>query len=126
MLAVGDERLRAVSSDRVATGLAVACGASAVVMVSNVPGVIDASEGQDAVLPTVRPAELDRLIRSSDVLDRTGGMREKVASLADAADSGVDGIITGADVLDDARLLLAPDRLSGTRVLPGPEGGTAT
>lgn len=126
VLAVIDDGLSAVSSDRIATGLAVACGASAVVMVSNVPGVLEVSGGEETVVPTVCRAELDRLIRSSGVLDRTGGMREKVTSLTDAADCGVAGIITGEEVLDDARLLLVPDRLSGTRVLAGPGGRTAT
>lgn len=110
----------AVSSDRVASDLAVALGALGLVMVSDVPGVLDAASGMRVVVPRISPRDVDGFVPATGagVLDRTGGMREKLVCLADAALLGVHGVVVGPDHLDDLEALLRPAALRGTHVPP--------
>jgi isopentenyl phosphate kinase len=118
IVADGDEFL-AISSDRVTVRIAVACAAPHVVMVTDVPGVLRDRTDAGSVIPVIDAAavgDIGSFITDGDVLDRTGGMREKLDSLAEAARAGVHGVVVSFDELRDFALLQRPSLLVGTHV----------
>lgn len=97
-----------VNADDAAAGVASAVGAEALVLVTDVPGVLDA---RGAVIPTLDEAGIDRAVASGVI---HGGMVPKVrAALARATASGRPVIITNADGLG----AWSAGKPAGTRVV---------
>ena len=82
-----------VNADQVAAALAVALGASRLVFVSNVPGVLI----DGALAPQLTVADIERHIASGQI---SGGMVPKVRSAVEAVEAGVPAaVITNLDGL---------------------------
>jgi isopentenyl phosphate kinase len=117
---VGDAgSLLAISSDRVAARIAVTLRAASLVLLTNVPGVLRDPLDPSTVIDVVTAAEAEQVVGltyDSGVLDRTGGMAEKLASLAEAAAGGVPGVIASAGVLADPTAVLRAPDIPGTRM----------
>lgn len=101
-----------VNADDAAVGVAGVLGATALVLLTDVKGVLD---GTGAVIEEIGPGGADELVRSGVV---TGGMIPKVhAAAAGASRSGSPAII--ASYNDPAGLVrLARGEAFGTRILP--------
>lgn len=75
-----------VNADTVATAVAIAIGASRLVLLTNVPGIMDANR---AVLPTLTAAAAERLIADGTI---NGGMIPKVHNALYAVRQGIGGV----------------------------------
>ena len=94
-----------VNADSAAAAIAVALGATRLVFLTDVEGVID---GKGSILPSLGVAEAMSLLASSSV---TGGMKPKLRACLDALAGGVDEVI-----------IAGPSR--HVAALAGGEGGT--
>lgn len=108
-----DGTLLNLNADDAAAGAAAALGASTLVLMTDVPGVLDA---QRRVVPELTRAGVERLIASEAI---TGGMVVKVRAACDAADrtGAAVVILNGND--PDALGEWASGKPAGTRILPG-------
>lgn len=108
-----------VNADEVAAALAVALGASKLVYLTDVPGIIEDPGGTATLLPEASVAECERLLASGGVTD---GMIPKIEHLVHALRGGVerghilDGRVPHAMILE----LFTPEGL-GTMVTRGEE-----
>jgi acetylglutamate kinase len=81
-VSLGEDSSYNVNADLVAGAIAAAVGASRVIFISNVPGVMQ----NDAILPTLTPAQTEALIADGTIF---GGMIPKVRTALEALTSGI-------------------------------------
>jgi acetylglutamate kinase len=79
-------RIYNVNADTVAQALAVALGASRLVLVTNVPGILLDPADPSTLLATCTPAQIDALVRAGNI---SGGMLPKVRNCVEALEAGV-------------------------------------
>ncbi len=83
-----DGRPLNVNADDVAAGIALACGADSMIMVTDVPGVWDQNKN---VIPDLTIAQVNGLIDNGVI---SGGMVPKVEAAMAVAEKGIDVVIT--------------------------------
>lgn len=117
MAADGRGQAYNVNADEAAAAVAVALGATKLVYLTDVPGLLEGSGGRPSILSEVSAADCERLLADGGV---TGGMIPKVEALLDAIRRGVarghilDGRVPHALILE----LFTPEGL-GTMITSG-------
>lgn len=99
-----------INADTFATEVAAALGAAKLLLVSGVPGVLGDPADPSTRIPTITPADADRLVREGVV---TGGMIAKVQEALRGVEAGIEAVhVCGAD----------PGQLEGEAANPGSHG----
>lgn len=107
-----------INADVVASHLAVALQAEKLIMLSNIPGVLDK---QKQLLTELTPAEIDALVADGTI---SGGMLPKIAGALDAALAGVKSVhIIDGRVPHALLLEILTDMALGTMIYTDASGG---
>lgn len=100
-----------INADVVASQVAMALGAEKLLMLSNIPGVLDA---QGQLIRSLTPARIDALCADGTI---SGGMIPKIAGALDAARSGVKAVhILDGRVAHGLLLEVLADQAMGTMI----------
>lgn len=95
-----------INADTFATEVAAALGAAKLLLVSGVPGVLQDPARPETRIPTITPADADRLVRDGVV---TGGMIAKVQEALRGVEAGIEAVhVCGAGPGDLAEEAAAP------------------
>lgn len=81
-----------VDGDRAAAATAIALGASRLLLLSDVPGVLRQAEQQETLIPAIQQGELDTIAERS----AQGRMRVKLLAAGEALAGGVEQVVIGS------------------------------
>lgn len=105
-----------VNADEAAATIAAATGSDALVLATDVPGVLDA---HGTLLERLTPDQADQLVADGTAAD---GMQPKLAAATDALQHGVGAVhVTDLDEATLANILADPPTGPGTRITHRPE-----
>jgi acetylglutamate kinase len=89
LAADGEGNIYNVNADTIAQALAVALGATRLVLVTNVPGILRDPTDPATLVPTCTPAKIDALVERGII---SGGMLPKVQNCIEALSAGVSSV----------------------------------
>ena len=104
-----------INADTAAGAVAAALGASQLIVVTDVPGIMRELDGRKQVLPSVTIAHIEQMIQSGEIY---GGMIPKVRAAVDCLQGGVsEVVIADGSVPEVLSRIVAGDQTIGTRVV---------